>query len=521
MKTAFKSVKSSLSGLVGNGYAAAVTAACARLTGRPARDARRIADTPVEFFPAAFNRVLVRLLPEIGTPFSRRFGMSRTGASSGTFNAATHTAMAPLSCLGYYRVAEDGRLHCATKSEHYHTSVGHAFPGYRLVEYAKLLGMPNATHNNTRGHVTRLLEEELVCAANGIDPADRAAVRRALAATGGGVLNRVLNLETGSLAAEAAVKMMLARFYRVQPGFPRPKYADRTPVFLVLGDDDGGLHANYHGTTMITQMLRGMWPGMREELERHNVLRVVALRPNCIGDLEAAFRNYDKGTYKIAGLCHELIMMNYAARVVSKTFIRRAYQLCRAHDVPTFVDEIQSCMWSPELLLYREYGLRPSMVALGKGFPGGEYPASRILFTAEMDCLPQFGALVTNGQEELASLAYLITMRWARENRDVTRAVGEYYEKRLRALARAHPGAIHSVAGIRHLCGLCFHDLDTAKAFAAALVRKGFDISVQTYKSDCPPAALTKLPLIAGYELVDVFIDAMADVLSGTRGRRS
>ena len=52
--------------------------------------------------------------------------------------------------------------------------------------------------------------------------------------------------------------------------------------------------------------------------------------------------------------------------------------------------------------------------AVGKGFPGGEYPASRILFNDRMDDhLPQFGALVTNGQEELASLAYLITMRWA------------------------------------------------------------------------------------------------------------
>ncbi len=29
------------------------------------------------------------------------------------------------------------------------------------------------------------------------------------------VLNRVINLETGSLAVEAGVKMMLARFYRL------------------------------------------------------------------------------------------------------------------------------------------------------------------------------------------------------------------------------------------------------------------------------------------------------------------
>ena len=37
-----------------------------------------------------------------------------------------------------------------------------AFPGYRLLETARALGIPNATHNNTRGCITRLLEEELV-----------------------------------------------------------------------------------------------------------------------------------------------------------------------------------------------------------------------------------------------------------------------------------------------------------------------------------------------------------------------
>jgi hypothetical protein len=36
--------------------------------------------------------------------------------------------------LGYYRVGEDGRLYLMTKSEHYHAPLGHAFPGYTLIE---------------------------------------------------------------------------------------------------------------------------------------------------------------------------------------------------------------------------------------------------------------------------------------------------------------------------------------------------------------------------------------------------
>ena len=48
-----------------------------------------------------------------------------------------------------------------------------------------------------------------------------------------------------------------------------------------------------------------------------------------------------------------------------------------------------------------------------------------------MDSLNQFGALVTNYQEELTSLAYLITMVFAEENEEHMEMIGEYYEKGL------------------------------------------------------------------------------------------
>jgi len=132
-----------------------------------------------------------------------------------------------------------------SKSEHYHAALGHSFPGYGLIERARALGIPNATHNNTRGHLTRRLEEELLAAANG---------------GGSGGLDCVLNLETGSLALEAALKLVLARFHPHAAGADAPPYGGRVPVILVIGDDDGGLTANYHGTTVLTQAMRGSGP---------------------------------------------------------------------------------------------------------------------------------------------------------------------------------------------------------------------------------------------------------------------
>jgi acetylornithine/succinyldiaminopimelate/putrescine aminotransferase len=285
------------------------------------------------------------------------------------------------------------------------------------------------------------------------------------------------------------------------------------PVIVVIGDAEGGIQANYHGTTMLTQVLRGMWGDLREGMERQGLYAVRSVRPNDARELADVFQKYDHGKYKIAALFHEIVLMNYAGKTLDPKFMRRMYTLCKKQDVPTVVDEIQTGIWSPELFMFREYGLKPSFVAVGKGFPGGEYCASRILFTREYDNLPQFGALVTNGQEELASLAYLVTMRWAQDNAAVTSAVGEYYESRLRDLALKHKNLISAIEGRRHLAGVYFYDLSPAKTFAETLTAGGLDISVQTYKAGCPPSALTKLPLIAGYEAVDLVLKRMESAL--------
>jgi acetylornithine/succinyldiaminopimelate/putrescine aminotransferase len=518
----FRAVRRSLTEVAGADYLAAVCAARAALTGEEPAALRQRADAPVDWYPAAFHQRLLARLPQVGTPLIPGATATAAGATSRAFAAATARAAAPLTGYGFYRVGEDGRLYLTTKSEHYHAPLGHAFPGYALLETARALGIPNATHNNTRGHLTRLLEEELVRAAH--LPADLSAEARSakaddlapvLAAGGLQSLNRVFNLETGSLAVEAGVKLMLARHYRIQADAPAPPYAGRVPVFLVMGNDDGGLQANYHGTTVLTQLMRGMWPDLAACLEAEELLRVCPIRPNRLEDLDAAFARYEGGPYKIAGFLHEIIMMNYGARVLSREFLHHAYALCARHDVPTLVDEIQSCLWAPGLFLFREWGLRPSCVALGKGFPGGEYPASRLLFSAALDTLPQFGALVTNGQEELASLAYLITMQWAQANADVVRQIGDAYEAQVRALAARYPETIAGITGGRHLLGLEFHELAAARAFTGALNRAGFDISAQTYKADCPPVALTKLPLTACPTVVDFIVGRMAEALAG------
>ena len=512
-KAEFRQVRLSLSDMVGEEYVDAVCRARTAAAGGRIEGLLRAAKKEVDFFPRSFQRRIVALLPRVGEAVTAPLRESASGASSDEFTKRSKTGPAPLTGWGPYRVGEDGRLYFATKAEHYHAPLGHAFPGYGLLAVAGRLGIPNPTHNNTRGHITRLLEGELVRAASGVAPGDEAAMARIIRSRSGTVLNRVLNLQTGSLACEAAIKLLLGRFYRVQDDSPKPVYEGRTPVMLVLGDDDGALQANYHGTTVLAQMMRGMWPQLLDTLAGQGAMLVHPVRPNSLEELEVAFAKYEKGRYKIAGFFYELVMMNYGARRLTEAFVRRIHRLCRKHDVPAVADEIQTCVWSPEMFMYREYGVTPAVVLVGKGLPGGQYAASRILFSSTLDALPQFGALVTNGQEELSSLAYLITMRWAQANAQVTSAVGQYYEERLRELAQRHREHIRMIDGRRHLASICFERLEPALAFVKALNEAGLDISVQTYKADCPPAALTKLPITAGYEVVDGVLAEMESAL--------
>lgn len=502
MRTKFVSVKASIADLVGDDYCDAV---------RRAADVFQLGflaehlTERVEFFPEQMYARLVAMLSEVGTKVATGLERSSAGAGTEKFNAATKIGMAPLTGFGFYRIGEDGRLYLTTKSEHYHIPLGHRFPGHTLIDRARAAGVLQATHNNTRGHITRTLEAELVRTASG-GPVD-------LNTRQPGVLNRVLNLETGSLAGEAAVKLLLARFHHMQPDAPAPKYAGKTPVLIVLADLAGGLGANYHGTTVMTQVARGIWPDMRTALEKSGVVKIRAIRPNNLAELQAVFAEVNASPdSRIAGFLHEIVLMNYGARLLSPEFLQAAYALCAKNDVPVLADEIQCGVWARKLFLHLDYGLKPSMVAVGKGFPGGEYCASKLIFSGDLDVLPQFGALVTNGQEELASLAYLVTMKWALANGEVTAAVGKYLQDRLADLASRHPATITEVHGWGHLAGLHFRDLDTAKLYATRCVDRGLDISVQAYKSDVPPAALMKLPLIAGFEVVDAVVDVLGEV---------
>lgn len=510
----FNSPKLSLSDVLGIGYTEAVAKANEALGVMSYDETMAIANEKIDFYPEEKQKKNDEMLKKVGTVIMPAFDNDIKGAATNAFAHATNTKMAPVTGFCNFRVGEDGKLYLIGKSEHYHTPLGHRFDGYKLIDNARKMGIINATHNNTRGYITRLMERRLVQMANGIDWEDDAATEKVLESCEPKVLNRVINLETGSLACEAGFKMMLTRFYKLDATFPTPKYEGKIPVFFIIGDKNGGVEGNYHGTTTLAQTFRGLWPEIREKAENGEYYKVVPVMINDIADFEEKMKKYNSGNYKTAGFAHEIILMNYGGIRLTKEYLQAAYKLCREYDTPTMCDEIQSCMWYKGAFLFRLYGLNPDFSIVGKGFPGGEYPASKIITTAEMDTLNQFGALVTNGQEELASLSYLITMTFMRANGDNVAKIGERFMNGLKKVHEKHPDVVLDVEGLDHLTALHFHTVDDAAAFASKMKDACIDASAQIYKANCLPAMLMKPPVISSEATVDYIVDTIDALLS-------
>jgi len=512
-----KSIKKSLTDLLGGNYMDAVVYGAEALLGMPREKALEYACEEVDFYPKEFAGRVQALTSQIGKNFAPSMIDTNKGAATAAFEKASKLQASPVCAMGFLRLGEDGRLYLVSKSEHYHTPLGHAFPGYKLISNAKALGITNATHNNTRGYITRLLEQELVRTSNGLEKSDKAGLEAVLRSKEPHVLNRVLNLETGSLACEAGIKMMLSRFYKIHKTHDEPKYCGKTPVFFVIADNEDKSTANYHGTTIFTQTFRGMWPDFYAGMDEKELYRVCAVRINDFSDFERKFAKYNQGNYRPAGFIHEIIMMNYGGIRLDKEYLQKVYELCHKNDTPVMADEIQSCMWYKPIFLFREYGLNPDFAVIGKGFSGGEYPASRILTTYEMDNLSQFDALVTNGQEELASLSYIITMEFVQANGEHIEDISKYYTEKLHKLKEKYPDTVEKIEGLGHLASICFNNVVAAVKFMETMGKTAIDVSAQTYKPKCPPAVLTKIPVISTREMVDYLTDNMDEALKGFR----
>ncbi len=363
-----------------------------------------------------------------------------------------------LAGQGMFYVTECGRIMLDCTAGHYQMTWGYNHPV--LVDAAMEameLGVVWDNHSNIPSHPVKLLGDRLV----------------ALGADAG--LDRILlGVCTGSVACGAALKIMLARYWadadRVKLG---------PPVMVAL---DG----NYHGTDMVAQTMRGMWPGLVCGME------TVQVEPNDPDGLRAAFARYGR---RVAGFWTEPIMMNREAIAVQPGFLKLAERLCRENDALMAVDEIQTGFWYPEVLMFRQLGIRPDLVVVGKGMTAGFHPLSGLLYRSEQDILAQYDAISTNGGASLAAFVALCSLEMIERDRERLTALAGRHFRGLVALAAEFPDLLEEANGDGYLSGLKFRDREDALGFHKTAVERGLWLRAHAYHPG-HRTVLMKYPLV-------------------------
>ena len=381
-----------------------------------------------------------------------------------------------LAGQGVFYVTQAGRLMLDCTAGHYQMTWGYNHPDLAaIVDEGMGLGVVWDNHSNIPSLPVKVLAERLVDVV-----------------AGSGLDRVLLGTATGSVACAAALKIMIAR-YRADAD----RAAAGPPVILSLA-------GNYHGTDMVAQTLRGMWPGLLADLEP------VQVEPNDADDLRAAFNRFGS---RVAGFWAEPIMMNREAIVVDADYLRLARDLCTAHDALMAIDEIQTGFWYPEVFLFRRRGIAPDLVVFGKGLTAGFHPLAGLLFRKDLDILAQYDAISTNGNASLAALVGLGCVNLVQRRAAAIDALQTRWFTGLRAVADRHADRIEEVNGDGLLTGLKFRDRDAALAFHRAALDRGLWLRVHAYHPG-HRTILTKLALAADETVIDFVLGVLDDLLT-------
>jgi acetylornithine/succinyldiaminopimelate/putrescine aminotransferase len=401
-----------------------------------------------------------------------------------------------LAGYGLFKITEGRTLQIDWTGGHYQLPLGYHLPELDdLLIKARKLGIVDDTHNNTPGMAVKLLASELVRCANIFDgEVDDERLKAILNADDR--LNRVTSVDTGTVAVGAGLKSILYRF--------RELYGESVPVFIMQ-------QGNYHGTNFLEQRLRGMW----EWLFTNIIVEFV--EPNDVDSLHKVFQKYGskRGAHKekrIAALIMEPVLMNNRAIYLRPEYMEKAKELCVEHEAMLFLDEIQTGMWSPSVLVANEYNGVADVISVGKGLTSGFSPLAYMICKRPLDNQTQYSSISTNGNADMAALAALIVLESVKNNAGHIEAVGNYYFDELRRLQGSYPDKISEITGYRHLAGINIVNGSMAERFHKACLSKGIFVRLQAYKEGAS-TIITKPAIIADAADVDFVIGKLEEAL--------
>jgi len=173
---------------------------------------------------------------------------------------------------------------------------------------------------------------------------------------------RVLAMNTGAEADETALKLA-RRWGVVKKGIPN----DEVKIICCSG--------NFHGRTITIVSMSS---------DPDSYANYGPLTPGFIripyDDLDALEKTLEAEGNKIAGFLVEPIQGEAGVYVPQDGYLKKAYELCKKHNVLFIADEVQTGIARTGKLLACDHeDVRPDILILGKALSGGVIPVSAVL----------------------------------------------------------------------------------------------------------------------------------------------
>jgi ornithine--oxo-acid transaminase len=177
--------------------------------------------------------------------------------------------------------------------------------------------------------------------------------------------DKVLPMNTGAEADETAIKLVRKWAYK-KKGIPQDQ------AKIIVCED------NFHGRT-VTIVSMSTDPDARADYGPFTP-GFVTIPYNDTEALEKELQDPN-----VAGFLLEPIQGEAGVNVPDDGYLKKAYELCKKHNVLFMADEVQSGIARTGKLLACDHeGVRPDVLILGKAISGGMYPVSAVLADDEV-----------------------------------------------------------------------------------------------------------------------------------------
>ncbi|MEM8929723.1 MAG: diaminobutyrate--2-oxoglutarate transaminase [Acidobacteriota bacterium] len=241
-----------------------------------------------------------------------------------------------------------------------------------------------------------------------------------------------------------------------------------------------------------------------------------------LDDFEMYLQDGSSGIEKPAAVLLETVQAEGGVNPCSDAWLQRLEAICNSHGILLIIDDIQvGCGRTGPFFSFEPAGIQPDIICLSKSISGFGLPMALVLMKPEHD---QWSPGEHNGTFRGHNLAF-VTAVAALENfwQDdaLERAVADraaQVTRRLEAIVERHPGFCLPSRGRGLIQGLPFTDPSAATRISKAAFEAGLLIEAVGAEDDVlkilPPLVITEAELDAGFDILDVAVDAVAAELA-------